>query len=226
MTAVARRSDSLRILARELATYVGECCPELEVVEVRTVIADGSRLCIRAGASSWEPGHKRLGRDVRRRRSEVRVNVGIKGAITRQIAAFSWTELLWTRERIADTVTGLVVAAVRRLSSHDNKRRRAEWSANVEKVMGELAVLPAPPVDRNWEPDRSAATWDIVPCEDEFTDAISPRACGGNRPRHSVPVSATGPSPRMRGCRTRRTPSWSKSSFAGLNNRESGLLLR
>ena len=165
--------DPVNRRAVELATYVGECCPELEVVEVRTVIADGSRLCIRAGASSWEPGHKRLGRDARRRRSEVRVNVGIKGAITRQIAAFSWTELLWTRERIADTVTGLVVAAVRRLSSHDNKRRRAEWSANVEKVMGELAVLPAPPVDRNWEPDRSAATWDIVPCEDEFTDAIS-----------------------------------------------------
>ena len=167
------RDEPVNRRAVELATYVGECCPELEVVEVRTVIADGSRLSIRAGDSPWEPGHKRLARNARPRRSDVRVNVGIRAAIARQASAFSWTELLRARERIADTVTGLVGAAVRRLSAHDNKGRRVEWAASVEKATGELAELPAPPVDRNWEPDRSAATWDVAPSEDKLTNAIS-----------------------------------------------------
>ena len=99
--------DPVNRRAGELATYVGECCPELEVVEVRTVIADGSPLSIRAGDSPWEPGHKRLDRNARPRRSDVRVNVGIRAAIARQVAAFSWTELVRSRERIAETVTGL-----------------------------------------------------------------------------------------------------------------------
>ena len=167
------RDDPVNRRAVELATYVGECCPELEVVEVRTVIADGSPLSIRAGDSPWEPGHKRLGRNARPRRSDVRVNVGIRAAIARQVSAFSWTELIRARERIADTVTGLVGAAPRRLSAHDNRRRRVEWAASVEKATGELAELPAPPVDRNWEPDRSAATWDVAPSEDKLTNAIS-----------------------------------------------------
>ena len=165
--------EPLNRRAVELATYVGECCPELEVVEVRTVIADGSRLRIRAGDSPWEPGYKRLGRNARPRRSDVRVNVGIRAAITRQVSAYSWTELVRARERIADTLTGLVGAAVRRLSAHDNRRRRTEWAASVKKAMGELAELPAPPVDRNWEPDRSAATWDVAASEDKLTTAIS-----------------------------------------------------
>ena len=167
------RDDPVNRRAVELATYVGECCPELEVVEVRTVIADGSRLSIRAGDSPWEPGHKRLERNARPRRSNVRVNVGIQAAIVRQASAFSWTDLLRARERLADTVTGLVGAAVRRLSAHDNRRRRLEWAASVKKATGELAELPAPPVDRNWEPDRSAATWDVAPSEDKLTNAIS-----------------------------------------------------
>ena len=167
------RDEPLNRRAVELATYVGESCPELEVVEVRTVIADGSPLSIRAGDSPWEPGHKRLGRNARPRRSDVRVNVGIRAAITRQVSAFSWTELLRARERIADTVSDLVSAAVRRLSAHDNRRRRLEWAARVQKAIDELAELPAPPVDRNWEPNRSAATWDIAASEDKLTNAIS-----------------------------------------------------
>ena len=167
------RDDPVNRRAWELATYVGECCPELEVVEIKTVIADGSPLRIHAGTSPWEPGHMRLARDARPPRSQVRVGAGIKGAIARQVAAFSWTELVRSRERIAETVTRLVCAAVRRLSAHDNKRRRAEWSATVQKVVHELAELPAPPVDKNWEADRYAATWDTVPSGDRLTDAVS-----------------------------------------------------
>ena len=167
------RDDPVNRRAWELATYVGECCPELEVVEVKTVIADGSPLRIHAGTSPWEPGNMRLARDARRPRSQVRVGAGIKGAIARQAAAFSWTELVRSRERIAETVTHLVRAAVRRLSAHDNKRRRAEWSTTIQKVVHDLGELPAPPVDKNWEADRSAATWDTVPSGDKLADAVN-----------------------------------------------------
>ena len=173
-SAASREGDEpLNRRAVELATYVGECCPELEVVEVRTVLADGSPLRILAGDSPWEPGRKRLSRNVRPRRWDVRVNVGVRGATIRQASAFSWTELLRARERIADTVTRLVVAAVRRLSAHDNRRRRLEWTASVEGANAELAELPAPPVDRNWERHRPAATWDVTASEDALASALS-----------------------------------------------------
>ena len=166
------QDDRVNRRAVELASYIGECCPELEVVEVRTVIADGSPLRIRTGATPWEPGHKRLGRDARRRRSDVRVNVGIKGAIARQVAAYSWTELVRARERLAAKAGRLVAAAGRRLSAHDNQRRRREWHASLREMIGELAELPAPPVDRNWEAGRAAASWDVAASEDKLTDAV------------------------------------------------------
>ena len=165
--------EPLNRRAVELATYVGECCPELEIVEVRTVIADGSPLRVRAGDSPWEPGHKRLGRNARPRRSGVRVNVGIQGAITRQVSAYSWTELVRARQRIADTVTDLAGLAVRRLSAHDNRRRRLDWAARIQKATRDLSELPAPPVDKSWEPDRFPASWDVAPNEDKLTAAIS-----------------------------------------------------
>ena len=165
--------DIVNRRAVELATYVGECCPELEVVEVRTLIADGSRLRIRAGDSPWEPGHKQLGRNARPRRSDVRVNVGIQAAITRQVSAYSWTELIRARERLAETVADLVRSAPRRLSAHDNRRRGTEWVTSVDRARNELAELPAPPVDGNLEPGRPAASWDVAPSEDILTSAIS-----------------------------------------------------
>ena len=166
------RSDPINHRAVELASYVGECCPELDIVEVRTVIADGTRFTLGDENSSWEPGYKRLARDARPRRSEVRVNAGIKAAIIRQVAAFSWTELIRAREEIAHTATELVASGVRRLSSHDNSARRAEWCRAVQETVDKLADLPAPPVERNWEPNRSAATWDSVQSDDGMTDAI------------------------------------------------------
>ena len=165
--------DSLNRRAVELATYVGECCPELETVEVLTVIADGSRLRLRADGSPWEPGYKRLARNARPRRSDVRVNVGIQAAITRQVSAYSWTELIRTRERIADTIVGLVRSAARRLSAHDNRKRRIEWTTSVGRARNELAELPAPPVDRNLEPGRPAASWDVAPSEDKLTTSLN-----------------------------------------------------
>ena len=164
--------DPVNRRAVELASYVGECCPELEVVEVRTLLADGSVLIIDADGLQWEPGHKRLARNARPRRTAVRVNVGVKAAISRQVAAFSWTRLVRLREGIADAVARLVAVAARRLSVYDNDRRRTEWRAAVDEAMRRLAELPGPPVDGSWTPGHAAANWDVVPSNDGLTDAL------------------------------------------------------
>ena len=167
-----RSDDQENRHAVELAVYVGDCCADLEVIEIRTVRADGEPLVVGTGADEWEPGHKRLARETLPKRLAVRINVGVRGAMTRQIAAFSWTELTRARESVARTVVDLLVEAPRRLSPRDHRRRRMEWCANLEVVVKELANLPAPPVEAEWTSQRVAASWDDVPSEDLYTDGI------------------------------------------------------
>ena len=158
--------------AVELAVYIGDCCADLEIIEIRTVRADGERLVIRTGTDEWEPGHKRLARENLPKRTTVRITAGVKGAMTRQIAAFSWTQLARARSEVASTVVDLVVEAARRLSPHDNPRRRSDWCADVDDIVKKLADLPAPPVEGQWESERVAASWDDVPAEDFYTDGL------------------------------------------------------
>ena len=106
--------------------------------------------------------------------SDVRVNVGIQAAITRQVSAYSWTELIRTRERIADTITGLVRSAPRRLSAHDHLKRRTEWTTmpwQGKERIGRAAG--AHPWTENLEPGRPAASWDVAPSEDKLTTSLS-----------------------------------------------------
>ena len=163
--------DVTNRVAVEVATFIGDCCPELETVEVVTVIADGSRLRL----GDFEPGHKRLGRNARPSRELVRVNVGIQAAISRQAAAHSWTELLRLRSRAAVLLARLTREAPRRLSEHDNSRRRTEWLAQLEAVEGLLAQLPRPPVASELDMGTPAVTWDAQR-EDEPVSAGLRRA--------------------------------------------------
>lgn len=136
-----RSDDAMNRSAVELATFVGECCPELEVVEVVTVLADGSGFRL----GDLEPGHKLLARNARPMRHLVRTNVGIQSAISRQAGANSWTELVRRRTQIAMLVTKLAEEAPRRLSANDNPRRRANWESGLDRVGPLAAALPRPP---------------------------------------------------------------------------------
>ena len=170
--AANRSDDRENTHAVELAKYVADCCGELEIVEIRTVRADGAHLVVNSGPDEWEPGHKRLARETLPKRITVRINAGVRGAMTRQVAAFSWTELARARSKAASAVVGLVVEAARRLAPHDNRRRKAEWCAEVDDVINKLADLPAPPVEARWDSRKVAARWDDVQAEDVYTDAI------------------------------------------------------
>lgn len=163
--------DVTNRVAVEVATFIGECCPELEIVEVVTVIADGSRFRL----GDFEPGHKRLGRNARPSRELVRVNVGIQAAISRQVAAHSWTELVRLRSRAAVLLAGLAREGPRRLNGTDNPRRRIEWLSQLEVVEDLLVQLPRPPVVSELDMGTPAVIWDAQR-EDEPVSAGLRRA--------------------------------------------------
>ena len=118
--------------AVELANFVGECCPGLRTVEVRTVLADGSRFVV--GES--ESGYKRLDLSARPRRSNVRVVSGVVAAISRQVAAFSWTELIREQGTILVTHRQLSARVMIRYVTGDLLAADGEALVNIVDCVG------------------------------------------------------------------------------------------
>jgi len=166
---ISSASNALNDRAVGLATYLGECCPELEVVEVRAVGADGEPMRI----ADMEPGYKRLGRKARPPTHAVRVNVGLLAAIARRSAASSWTELIRQREQIADVLLRLVSDAPRRLNPFDNPRRREVWRADLSRTDERLAAMPSIPVRSQLDAAGPAVRWDAVDREDELGKGLA-----------------------------------------------------
>ena len=160
--------DPIHRQAVELATYVGECCPELQTVEVRTVLADGSPLVI----CGIEPGHKRLGTAARPGRANVRVVAGVIAAITRQVAAFSWTEIVRARTGLAQQVIELVSEAPRRLSPNDNEGRRKQWAAALGGTEEIIQGIGPPPAVSELDLDIAPVQWDPGHGRDELTESL------------------------------------------------------
>ena len=188
-----RRDDTLNRAAVDLAKHIGECCPELEVVEVITILADGKRLKL----GDLEPGYKRLARDARPARHLVRTNVGVQAAIARQVAACSWTELVRHRTRIATLVTQLTEEAPRRLSRNDNLRRRADWVRHLDDAEHLFANLPRPPASSELDVGSAAARWDRDREEDDLSAALRLvasmlRSLVPQEPGQLVPAGASG----------------------------------
>lgn len=154
--------------AVQLATFIGECCPELRVVEVRTILANGTPLRI----GDFEPGHKRLARNARPPRELVRVNVGVQAAIARQAAAFSWTELIRLRTRAATLLSSVAREAPRRLSDSDNPRRRLDWQTDLSEVGRLLGSMPRPPASSELDIGGAAARWDEEREDDKLSAAL------------------------------------------------------
>ena len=155
--------------AVELANTVGECCPELRTVEVRTVLADGSRFVV----GELESGHKRLDLSARPRRSNVRVVSGVIAAISRQVAAFSWTELIRARTKIVEKLAELVSEAPRRLSPYDNEGRRREWSEALDQIERGLLTIGLPPPVSDLDSAGDPVRWDSARDEDKLTVALN-----------------------------------------------------
>ena len=162
-------TDLAHFRAVELATYVGECCPELRTVEVKTVLADRSRFVV----GELESGHKRLDLSARPRRSNVRVVSGVIAAIARQVAALSWTELIRARTQIGEKLAELVSEAPRRLSPYDNEGRRREWSATLDYIERDLLKIGLPPPPADLDSAGEPVRWDSARDEDKLMVALN-----------------------------------------------------
>ena len=162
-------TDLAHVRAVELATYVGECCPELRTVEVKTVLADRSRFVV----GELESGHKRLDLSARPRRSNVRVVSGVIAAIARQVAALSWTELIRARTQIGEKLAELVSEAPRRLSPYDNEGRRREWSAMLDYTERDLLKIGLPPPPADLDSAGEPVRWDSARDEDKLMVALN-----------------------------------------------------
>ena len=163
-----RSEDPNHGQAVELATYVGECCPELQTVEVKTVLADGSRLVV----SGIEPGYKRLGTAARPSSANVRVVSGVIGAITRQVAAFSWTEIVRARTGVAQEVIELAAEAPRRLNPNDNEGRRKRWTAALDRAEEIIQGIGPPPAVSELDPGMAPVQWDPRQGRDDLTESL------------------------------------------------------
>jgi len=176
--------DLTNARAVELATYVGECCPELRTVEVRTVLADRSRLVI----GDSEPGHIRLDVGARPGWTNVRVVSGVIAAIARQKAVLSWTELIRARDQIGRTLTELVSDAPRRLSSYDNEGRRRDWAKTLGQVERDLLSMGLPPPAADLDAAGEPVRWDLARDEDKLVVALNAMVAAIRRLVPSPPV--------------------------------------
>lgn len=161
-------SDEANDRAVELANFVGECCPELELVEVRTLTPGRQPYQI----GGLEPGHKRLGRNARRPKHETRVMQGLLAAIGRQKAANSWTTLVRLRAAAASDVLAASAEIGRRLNPNDHPRRHCQWRDDLKQLDERLADLPQPPVKSQLTRGSLAMTWDMETTEDGLVKVL------------------------------------------------------
>ena len=132
------------------------------------VLADGSPLVI----CGIEPGHKRLGTAARPGRANVRVVAGVIAAITRQVAAFSWTEIVRARTGLAQQVIELASEAPRRLNPNDNEGRRKQWAAALGGAEEIIQGIGPPPAVSELDLGIAPVQWDPGHGRDELTESL------------------------------------------------------
>ena len=164
-----QHDETLNRSAVDLAEFIGECCPEFEVVEVITVLTNGEQVSL----GDFNPGHKQLAKTARPDRCTTRVEVGMRAAIARQAAACSWTQLVRNRELAAVLVAQLVEDAPRRLNRNDNVRRQTDWLRQLQEAEDLIKELPHPPTTSVLDIDRVAVSWDNDHEEDGLSESLS-----------------------------------------------------
>lgn len=151
-----RSTDLVNDQAVRVARRIAEGCPEVDVVEIRTLGPGGSPYVM----GGFEPGHKRLKRSVFPRRDTVRRSVSYQAALRRLDASSTWTDLVREQVRIARQLTELVEQGCSRISATDNTTRRREWISAVSETVRSVALLKARPVAVAVDPDVSHAQTD------------------------------------------------------------------
>lgn len=148
--------DVVHNQAMRLAQRLADGCPEAALVEIRTLSPSGSPYVV----GDHEPGHKRLKRDVFKRRESVRRAVSFQAALRRLDASSSWTDLVREQVRISGELTRLIEEAHKRLATTDNAARRSSWTSSVADIARSIKALRSRPVAVAVDPGLSHAQTD------------------------------------------------------------------
>ncbi len=139
-------NDNAEAIAIATAKRLAFACPDASVVKVRTVTPSGRP----AELDGHEYARREIPTESFPNRVGVRRNVGFTAAVRKLSAAETWTEMLTAQIQLGSTLTTLAASARARLNPHDNLRRRAEWTAEVNEAKRNATLLKPEP--RNLDP--------------------------------------------------------------------------
>lgn|GEM_PF-950069 len=121
-----------------------DMCPELDLVTVKVVQADGRAEVM--GVPS--DGHKSIRAGVVPRAVEQRRNIAVQTAVISMRNNERWSDRCREQAAIASDLAAIVDELPRRFSPHDNSARRRDWSDRVRKVTARVARMPGIPAPR------------------------------------------------------------------------------
>lgn len=162
-TPSANSNDALNDFVVRLARQLAFACPEASHVEVITITPSGRRY----KAGGFEPGHKRMAREVFKDLPGVRRNVGFQGAIGMLSAAPTWTALLIEQAQIAQQLVDLAGEGAFRLRANDPPHQAQAWAERVQAASGRAGELASTPKDGSNERAASHASEDDAQRQDD-----------------------------------------------------------
>lgn len=128
--------------------------PEIDLVEVITIDADGER----HQYNGVEPAYKQLSQKAVHRTENVQENSNFLDSTRRLLAHQYWTERLRQQVQLCQELEELLAEVpVRILNSNDNPKRRTKWVQRVSKLREQVSSLMPPPhpdLDKN-TPDHA-----------------------------------------------------------------------
>jgi len=121
-----------------------DMCPELELVTVDVVQADGGLAMM--GVHS--DGHKVIRAGVIPRAVEQRRNIAVQAAAMSLRNNERWSDRCRVQAALAEEVIALIDELPRRFAPNDNAGRRRDWSARVRHAAAQTARIPGIPAPR------------------------------------------------------------------------------
>ena len=137
-------NDQAVILARRLF----DVCPEADRVDIKVLQANLSLRRYTGPSGVNEDGNKQLRRGVLPRDGQTRFNVACIAAMSRLLAAGSWSERLRKQALVAADLVALLEETLQFLPSNRNARRLRDLAERARRIAADAAALPKRPTER------------------------------------------------------------------------------
>ncbi|MCU1410596.1 MAG: hypothetical protein JWR04_1303 [Rhodoglobus sp.] len=144
--------SSINAQAVRLVRRLFDMCPELDLVTVDIVQADGGTSMMGVPTD----GHKQIRAGVIPRAVEQRRNIAVQTATMSMRNHERWSDRCRQQAALAGELSALLDELPRRLAANDNAGRRRMWSDRVRRVAAEAARMPGIPARRPFLDEAAA----------------------------------------------------------------------